>query len=61
MATSMNYSVVARKNCSRKIIRKVLCPGAAFGRVDFDEMCERNIGNTACTETDVPRTGGHHV
>ena len=41
MATSMNYSVVARKNPSKKSEpAKYYALAQASGELDFDEMCE---------------------
>ena len=61
MATSMNYSVVARKNPSKKDeLSKYYALAQASGELDFDEMCEAITGRTTCTETDV-RAGGHHL
>ena len=55
MATSMNYSVVARKNPSKKSEpAKYYALAQASGELDFDEMCEAITGRTTCTETDVP-------
>ena len=54
MATSMNYSVVARKNPSKKDEpSKYYALAQASGELDFDEMCEAITGRTTCTETDV--------
>ena len=54
MATSMNYSVVARKNPSKKSEpAKYYALAQASGELDFDEMCEAITGRTTCTETDV--------
>ena len=40
MATSMNYSVVARKILLKKSEpAEVLCLTQASGELDFDEMC----------------------
>lgn len=52
MATSMNYSVVARKNPSKKSEpAKYYALAQASGELDFDEMCEAITGRTTCTET----------
>lgn len=54
MATSMNYSVVARKNPSKKDEpSKYYALAQASGELDFDEMCEAITGRTTCMETDV--------
>lgn len=54
MATSMNYSVVARKNPAKKDDpSKFYALAQASGELDFDEMCEAITGRTTCTETDV--------
>ena len=45
MATSMNYSVVARKNPSKKSEpAKYYALAQASGELDFDEMCEAITG-----------------
>lgn len=50
----MNYSVVARKNPSKKDDpSKYYALAQATGELDFDEMCEAITGRTTCTETDV--------
>ena len=47
MATSMNYSVVARKNPSKKDEpSKYYALAQASGELDFDEMCEAITGRT---------------
>ena len=52
MATSMNYSVVARKNPSKKDEpSKYYALAQASGELDFDEMCEAITGRSRCTET----------
>ena len=49
MATSMNYSVVARKNPSKKSEpAKYYALAQASGELDFDEMCEAITGRTMC-------------
>lgn len=54
MATSMSYSVVARRNPSKKDEpSKFYAVAQATGELDFDEMCEAITGRTTCTETDV--------
>ncbi len=55
MATSMNYSVVARKNPSKKSEpAKYYALAQASGELDFDEMCEAITGRTTCArKTDV--------
>jgi len=54
MATSMSFSVVARKNPSKRDEpSKYYALAQASGELDFDEMCEAITGRTTCTETDV--------
>ncbi len=54
MATSMNYSVVARKNPAKKEEpSKYYAVAQSTGVLDFEEMCEAITGRTTCTETDV--------
>ena len=54
MATSMTYSLVARKNPLKKDEpAKFYAMAQSAGDLDFDEMCEAITGRTTCTETDI--------
>lgn len=54
MGTSVNYSVVPRKNPLKKDEpAKFYAQAQASGELDFQEMCEAITNRSTCTETDV--------